>query len=134
MVFFPLNNCCQFGKCGYSFSLSRILSVINYNDKSLSDNPMVTRFKSLPLFPTISNEHITVDNNSHEKVKKKKLASLLTHQCRSRGIKARCFELLLRDAAQVRSPVGDEFSASVWDRCQPCIVRNLSSYWFIIPV
>ena len=33
-----------------------------------------------------------------------------------------CFELLLRDAALLRSQVGEEFSTSVWDRCQSKIV------------
>ena len=26
---------------------------------------------------------------------------------------------------------GEEFSAGVWDHCQPSIVKNLSSYWFL---
>ena len=28
-------------------------------------------------------------------------------------------------------PVGEEFWASVWERCQPSIVRNSSSYWSV---
>ena len=42
--------------------------------------------------------------------------------------KAHCFELVLRDAALVRFPLREEFSASVWDRCQFSIERNFDSY------
>ena len=38
--------------------------------------------------------------------------------------KARHFELVLRIAMLVRSPMGEEFSGSVKDRCQPNIVKN----------
>ena len=39
--------------------------------------------------------------------------------------------LILRDAALVQTPAGEEFSCSVWVQCQPSNVRNLGSYWFI---
>ena len=42
--------------------------------------------------------------------------------------KAYCFEIL-RDATLFRSPMGKEFSASVWDRCQSRIKKNLDSNW-----
>ena len=28
----------------------------------------------------------------------------------------------------------EEFSANEWDRCQPNIVRDLSSYWFTVEI
>ena len=42
-------------------------------------------------------------------------------------IPAYCFELVLRNESLVRSP-GEEFSPTVWDRCQPIIAKSLGSY------
>ena len=39
-----------------------------------------------------------------------------------------CFKFMLWDVALVRSSMEGEFSGSVWDRCQPSIVRNLGGY------
>ena len=47
---------------------------------------------------------------------------------RCHAVKSRHFELLLRDAPLIWTPVGEEFSAFVWDRCQPSIARNLCNY------
>ena len=42
-----------------------------------------------------------------------------------------CFEIVLRDTTLVQSPVGEEFSVSLWNQCQPNIVRNFIA---VIPV
>ena len=43
-------------------------------------------------------------------------------------VKAYCFELILRVAALIQSPVGKQFSVCLWNRYQSGIVRNLGSY------
>ena len=51
-----------------------------------------------------------------------------------RSLKACCFELILRNAALVWFSVGEEFSANVWDQCQPSNVKDLGSCWFLTVV
>ena len=41
-----------------------------------------------------------------------------------------CFQLVLRDAALVRSLVKEKCSHGVYDRCQSSIVSNLDMYYF----
>ena len=50
------------------------------------------------------------------------------------GLRRTAFKLIQHVAALVRSPVVRDFSTSVWDGCQPSIVRNLGSYLFVILV
>ena len=50
--------------------------------------------------------------------------------------KTLCFLLpaVLRDAALFRSTAMEELSASVWDRCQHSIVKNLGTYTFEVAI
>ena len=49
----------------------------------------------------------------------------------SSGLRRYYLEVVLRDAALVRSPVGEESSTSVWGRCKSSIVMNLVIYCIV---
>ena len=49
--------------------------------------------------------------------------------------KVYCFVLVPLDVMLVCSLVGEGgISVSVWDRCQPSIISNLGSYWFVAEI
>ena len=41
---------------------------------------------------------------------------------------------MLREFALYQSLVVEEFSVRVWDQCQPSIMRNLGSNWFVMVI
>ena len=63
------------------------------------------------------------------------ITTAITNNCAkpvSARFKTNCFKFILWDSVLVQPPV-EEFSASVWNLCQPSIVTNLGNYWFVTP-
>ena len=48
--------------------------------------------------------------------------------------KANCFEIVLSDAALVRSLIGEELLTSEWVRCQSSTIKNLGKGWYIVAI
>ena len=46
--------------------------------------------------------------------------------------KVLCLELILQDVMLILFLAWEEISTSLWDQCQPSIMRKLCSYWFTV--